>query len=106
MTAIDATAHATPSRRRAVRHVNTIDGPELKRRREALPCTCGEHEHMTQKELGELLGPPGKPIPLATISRWELGGTIEHPGTLARAMTQLESEFAQKKRARVARRRA
>ncbi len=47
---------------------------------------------MTQRELGVALGTKKKPVPLATISRWERGGTIEHPGMLFLALDALERQ--------------
>lgn len=80
------TSRAAAGKPRSRRRINY--GPELKARRKALG--------MTQRELGVALGRvgdrKGKPIPLATISRWEQGGTIEHPGMLFRALDSLERE--------------
>jgi len=81
---VPASSRRRPRSAKRARVINY--GEELRRRRMALPCTCGKHPHMTQEELGVELGSPGKPIRVATISRWELGGTIEHPGMLLHAM--------------------
>ena len=92
--ATPALASAAPRRKRSRsaagssrsrRRINY--GQQLNERRKALG--------MTQRELGEALGSKGKPVPLATISRWERGGTIEHPGMLFRALDSLERERAE-----------
>ena len=92
MTAAVSPTASSPSRRRRTkgRHAaakvpgSTNLGKQLKTRRKALD--------LTQKELGVLLGTPKKPVPLATISRWERGGTIEHPGMLFLALDSLERQ--------------
>jgi transcriptional regulator with XRE-family HTH domain len=51
---------------------------------------------ITQKKLGALLGTPEKPVPHATISRWELFGRIEHPGMLFLALAELKRRMKRK----------